>query len=140
MVVMPLFEYNALNRSSGQKMTGTIDVATEAAGVAVLKDRGLLVTSIKPTKSRAAARRGGRRKRVGIDDLVIFCRQMATIVNAGLPLIEGLNILGEQMENPTFRRVVKQIEKDVEGGDTLTDALSKHPRIFSSLFIVHEEI
>jgi len=115
-------------------MIGSIEVATESAGVAMLKEKGLLVTSIKPAKAKAA-KRSGRRRRVGIDDLVIFCRQLATIVNAGLPLIEGLNILGEQMENPTFRKVVKQIEKDVEGGETLTESLARHPRIFSSLFV-----
>lgn len=115
-------------------MIGSIEVATESAGVAMLKEKGLLVTSIKPAKVKAA-KRSGRRRRVGIDDLVIFCRQLATIVNAGLPLIEGLNILGEQMENPTFRKVVKQIEKDVEGGETLTESLARHPKIFSSLFV-----
>ena len=116
---MPVYQYVALNRASGQKVNGSIEVASEGAGVAILKDRGLLVTSIKSTKTKAPAKRRGRRRRVGIDDLVIFCRQLATIVNAGLPLIEGLNILGEQME----------------GGDTLTDSLARHPKIFSTLFV-----
>ena len=112
---MSVYQYVALNRTTNQKVSGTVDVVSEAAGMAMLKERGLLVTSMQPTRAKVAKKRT-RRKRVGIDDLVIFCRQMATIVNAGLPLIEGLNILGEQMENPTFRSVVKQIEKDVEGG------------------------
>lgn len=128
---MAVYQYAAMNRASGQKMSGTIEVASEAAGITLLRERGLTVTSMK----KARAKKKARNKRVGIDDLVIFCRQMATIVNAGLPLIEGLNILGEQMENPTFRRVIKQIEKDVEGGDTLTDSLSRHPKVFSTLFI-----
>ena len=132
---MPSYQYVALNRSSGQRVTGTIDVATESAGMAMLRERGLLVTSIQSAKSKAMSKRRSRRKKVSIDDLVIFCRQLATIVNAGLPLIEGLNILGEQMENPTFRGVVRQIEKDVEGGDTLTEALARHPRIFNPLFV-----
>ncbi len=132
---MPIYQYIALNRASGQKINGSIDAASEGAGVAVLKERGLLVTSIKTKKAKGAAKRGGRGRRIGIDDLVIFCRQLATIVNAGLPLIEGLNILGEQMENATFRKIVKQIEKDVEGGDTLTDSLARHPKVFSGLFV-----
>ena len=131
---MSVYQYVALNRTTNQKVSGTVDVVSEAAGLAMLKERGLLVTSMQPTKARTTRKRT-RRKRVGIDDLVIFCRQMATIVNAGLPLIEGLNILGEQMENPTFRSVVKQIEKDVEGGSTLTEALARHPRIFNALFV-----
>jgi type IV pilus assembly protein PilC len=60
---------------------------------------------------------------------------MATMVNAGLPLIEGLSILGENLENATFAAVVKQIEKDVEGGDTLTEAMSKHPKVFDTLYV-----
>ncbi len=132
---MPVFEYVGMNRNSGQKISGTIEAATQTAGMSLLRERGLMVTSIQPSKSKARSKTRGRRKKVSIDDLVIFCRQMSTIVNAGLPLIEGLNILGEQMENPTFRSVVRQIEKDVEGGDTLTDALARHPRIFSALFI-----
>lgn len=132
---MAQFQYVALNRSSGQRVSGTIDVATEAAGMAMLRERGLVVTQMQTMKARGLNKKRSRRKKVSIDDLVIFCRQMATIVNAGLPLIEGLNILGEQMENPTFRGVVRQIEKDVEGGDTLTDALARHPRIFNPLFV-----
>lgn len=132
---MAQFQYVALNRTSGQRVTGTIDVATEAAGTAILRERGLVVTQIQTAKVRGLNKKRSRRKKVSIDDLVIFCRQMTTIVNAGLPLIEGLNILGEQMENPTFRGVVRQIEKDVEGGDTLTDALARHPRIFNALFV-----
>jgi len=132
---MSVFQYVATNRVSGQRESGRIEVASESAGISILKDRGLLVTSMKAIKSKGGAARGGRRKRVSIDDLVIFCRQLATIVNAGLPLIEGLNILGEQVENATFRKVIKQIEKDVEGGDTLTDALERHPKIFSTLFV-----
>ena len=94
--------------------------------------------SLPPEKQLAGIRRekkGRRGKKVGLDDLVVFTRQMAVIVNAGLPLIEGLNILAEQMENATFREVLKQVEKDVEGGATLTDALAKHPRIFSTLYV-----
>lgn len=132
---MPVYQYVALNRENGQKISGTIDAASESAGTMMLRERGMTVTSIKSSKSKAKTTKSRRRKKVKLDDLVIFCRQLATIVNAGLPIIEGLNILGEQMENPTFRSVIQQIEKDVEGGDTLTDALDRHPRIFSVLFV-----
>ncbi len=133
---MGAFEYKARNRETGQLVTGVLEVTNADAGIAVLRDKGLIVTSINPTRAkRAAAPKGRRGKKVGLDDLVVFTRQMAVIVNAGLPLIEGLNILGEQMENATFRDVIKQIEKDVEGGSTLTDAMAKHPRIFSTLYV-----
>ncbi|MCD6264977.1 MAG: type II secretion system F family protein, partial [Deltaproteobacteria bacterium] len=68
-------------------------------------------------------------------DLVIFTRQFSTMIDAGLPLVQGLNILGEQTENKTFRNMLKQITKDVEGGSTLADALGKHPRVFDPLFV-----
>jgi type IV pilus assembly protein PilC len=132
---MPPFDYKARNRDTGQLVTGSIEVQSADAGIALLRERGLMVTSINVGRKykKATKNKGGRR--VSLDDLVIFTRQMAVIVNAGLPLIEGLNILGEQMENVTFREVIKQIEKDVEGGSTLTDAMAKHGRIFNTLYV-----
>lgn len=133
---MPVYEYKAQAAADGRAVTGTIEVGSEAAGYALLRERGLLVTSIRQTRAKKKSTvRRGRRKKVGTDDLVVFSRQLATIVNAGLPLIEGLNILGDQMENATFRDIVKQIEKDVEGGATLSDAMGKHPKVFSVLFV-----
>lgn len=134
---MASFVYSARDRASGQTVEGTIEAATQMDGLGVLRDRGLLVTSIKEGQARAAAKRKKRqrRKKITIDDKVIFSRQMSTMINAGLPLIEGLNILGENLENASFAAVIKQIEKDVEGGDTLTDAMSKHPKVFDTLYI-----
>jgi type IV pilus assembly protein PilC len=68
-------------------------------------------------------------------DIVIFTRQFSTMIDAGLPLVQGLNILAEQTENKTFKGILKQVTKDVEGGTTLADALNRHPRIFDSLFV-----
>jgi len=133
---MPVYEYKAQATADGRTVTGTIEVGSEAAGYALLRERGLVVTSIRQTRAKKkSATKRGRRKKVSTDDLVIFSRQLATIVNAGLPLIEGLNILGDQMENPTFRDIVKQVEKDVEGGSTLSDSMGKHPKVFSVLFV-----
>ena len=130
---MARFQYVAVNRASGQQVDGMMEGATESSVMAILKEKGLMVISIKPAKEKRVKKpRGGK---VGIDDLVIFCRQMATIVNAGLPIIEGLNILGEQMENAAFQKVIRKVEKDVEGGDTLTDALARHPQVFNPLYI-----
>ena len=135
---MPVFEYKAQSAADGRIVSSTIEAPNAPAGISTLRDRGLVVTTIKETRARkktSGAQKTGRRKRVSLDDLVVFSRQLATIVNAGLPLIEGLNILGDQMENLTFRQMVKQIEKDVEGGSTLSDALSKHPKVFSVLYV-----
>jgi len=134
---MAVYEYKAQAVADGRAVSGTIEVGSEAQGYALLRERGLVVTSIKESrvKKKTAAQKSGRRRSVSTDDLVIFSRQLATIVNAGLPLIEGLNILGDQMENQTFRDMIKQVEKEVEGGSTLSDALAKHPKAFSVLFV-----
>ena len=118
-------------------MEGLIEAPTQTDGIGTLKERGLMVTSINPSKARSASKRNkqGRRKKIKIDDKVVFSRQLATMINAGLPLIEGLSILGENMDNPSFAQVIKDIEKDIETGDTLTDAMGKHPRVFDNLYI-----
>lgn len=132
---MPVFSYVARSRQDGQTVTGSIEVESRAEGAAVLRDRGLIVTELK--QARRAIRLtagGGRSRRVTTDDLVVFTRQLATIVNAGLPLLEGLDILAEQVENLSFRKVLRDVQRNVESGDTFTDALAKHPKVFSPLF------
>jgi type IV pilus assembly protein PilC len=70
-----------------------------------------------------------------LDDLVVFSRQFATMIRAGLPLIEVLNILGEQAEKASMRTVLNTIERDVEAGSSLTEAMLKHPRVFNTFFV-----
>jgi type IV pilus assembly protein PilC len=133
---VPVYSYVARSKQNGQTVSGSIEVESRSEGVAVLRDRGLIVTELK--ESRKAGSRfftsRKRSKRISVDDLVIFTRQLATIINAGLPLLEGLDILSEQMDNPSFRKVVRDVQKDVEKGDNFTDALQKHPKVFSPLF------
>jgi type IV pilus assembly protein PilC len=68
-------------------------------------------------------------------DIVIFTRQFSTMIDAGLPLVQGLNILAEQNPNPTFKNILRQLTKDVEGGSTLAEAMKKHPKVFDNLFV-----
>ena len=68
-------------------------------------------------------------------DVVIFTRQLATMIDAGLPLVQCLDILGAQSENPTLAKTVVQVRSDVEGGSTFADALKKHPKVFDSLYV-----
>jgi len=133
---MPVFEYRAQAPGSGQVISGTIEVPSAAAGIDALRERGLVVASITQTRAkRRTTARKGRRKSISTDDLTVFSRQLATIVNAGLPLIEGLNILGDQVENPSFQTIIRTIQKDVESGSTLSDAMGKHSNTFSVLYI-----
>jgi len=134
---MPAFVYSARDRV-GQIVEGSIEAASPIEGMGLLRGKGLVVTSIREGQTKAAAtvhKQRKKKKKITIDDKVVFSRQLATMVNAGLPLIEGLSILGENLENGSFAAVVKQIEKDVESGDTLTDAMAKHPKVFDTLYV-----
>lgn len=134
---MPAFTYSARDRASGQMVEGTLEASSQIEGLGLLKERGLLVTSIKESAAKAVAKKQKRkrRKRITIDDRVLFSRQLSTMINAGLPLVEGLNILGENLDNVTFADIVRHIQADVEGGETLTDAMAKHPRVFDTLYV-----
>ncbi len=72
--------------------------------------------------------------RVKTKDLILFTRQFSTMIDAGLPLIQGLEILTNQTENPTFKKILTQVKSDVEGGSTFADALKKHPKVFDNLY------
>ena len=96
-----------------------------------LRKRRIIITTIR--KKPKALRFGGG-GRVKVRDLSVFTRQFATMVNAGLPLVQCLDILGRQMEKPRFRTTVQQVMMDVEGGATLAEGLQRHPQVFSELY------
>jgi len=134
---MGTYHYTGRDRTSGQQMDGRLEAPSQTAAVSILRDRGMLITSIKEVAPRGTAKKQkrGRKRKITLDDLVIFSRQMATMVNAGLPLIEGLSVLSEQMENASFRAVIRQIEQDVESGEQLFEAMAKHPKVFNELYV-----
>lgn len=137
---MPYFTYIARN-PQGKMITGRTEAATQAMVVKILKDQGLTPTSIqvggtvgadaKQQTRKQRLRRGG----VRIEDLVLVSRQLATMIRAGLPLVEVLNILGEQVEKLVMRNVLRQIERDVQAGNSFFEALAKHPRVFNQFFL-----
>jgi type IV pilus assembly protein PilC len=137
---MPYFTYIARN-PQGKMITGRTEAATQAMVVKILKDQGLTPTSIQAggtvgadTKEQARKQRL-RRGGVKIEDLVLISRQLATMIRAGLPLVEVLNILGEQVEKLILRNVLRQVERDVQAGNSFFEALAKHPRVFSQFFL-----
>lgn len=131
---MPTFQYSARD-VGGRTVTGTHEAANPSLVVRHLRDRGLTATTIQEIKRPAARRQKRRRGRVKIDDLVIVSRQLATMIRAGLPLLEVLNILGEQVEKVSMREILGKIEKDVQGGSSLTEAMAKHPQAFNTFFV-----
>ena len=131
---MPIYVW-AGKTKKGRSLKGELEAADERIARIQLKKRTIEVTKLKQKPKDLFENISFMQPKVTNKDLVIFTRQFSTMIDAGLPLVQGLNILGEQTENKTFRNMLKQITKDVEGGSTLADALSKHPKVFDSLFV-----
>ena len=131
---MPIYLY-AGKTKRGRVTKGELEAVDERIARIQLKRRNIEVTKLKPKPKDIFESISFMQPKVTNKDIVIFTRQFSTMIDAGLPLVQGLNILSEQAENRTFKGVLKQITKDVEGGSTLADALGKHPKIFDSLFV-----
>nr|MBK7063847.1 type II secretion system F family protein [Deltaproteobacteria bacterium] len=127
---MPTFTYEAKTRT-GEVRTGTMEADDEAAVGQRLRQQQLQPTKV--AKKGFSFNFGGGGS-VSTKDLVIFTRQFSTMIDAGLPLVQCLDILGSQIDNPAFARVLRTVKNDVEGGLTFSDSLAKHPRIFDHLF------
>jgi len=125
---MPVYEYIARS-VSGEETTGTIDLPSVEAVREHLRKNRLMVVRVR---ERQKKKRGGR---VPTRDIVVFTRQFATMINAGLPLVQSLDILAQQTENKVLADVTRQVLYDVESGNTLADALDKHRNAFTALYV-----
>src|SRR5919108_2512250 len=133
---MPTFAYSGRTRG-GQTINGERAADTMDAAVAALRREQILVTRITPAKAKAeaAAKGGGKtNKRVSAKNLAIFTRQFSVMIDAGLPLVQCLDILGNQEEDKNFAEVILQTRTAVEGGAALADAMRRVPNAFDSLF------
>ena len=133
---MPVFEYQALN-GSGKAVRGIIDAESARTARTKLKSQGVYPTEIRE-ESAALAQRGPALRlfsRVKAKDLAQVFRQMATLMEAGIPLVSSLSALIDQAGHPDLRTTLTQIRERVREGSSLADALTAHPRIFSGLFI-----
>jgi len=133
---MPSFAYTGRTRG-GEIVSGERAADTMENAVAALRREQVLITRIIPAKAKAAARvRAGRRnKKVPAKNLAIFTRQFSVMIDAGLPLVQCLEILGSQEEDKNFASVILQTRADVEGGAALADAMRKHPGAFDGLYV-----
>src|SRR5437588_8931909 len=129
---MPSYTYLAREAGSGREIRSNIDAASEQAAIAALLNRNMLVVSIQEKVGKKGKTGGGR---VGLADLVIFTRQLATMVDAGLAMVQSLQALADQTTNKVMRDVIRDICSRVEGGDSFSEALQKHPKAFSRLFV-----
>jgi type IV pilus assembly protein PilC len=131
---MPVYTWVAKTRK-GRTLKGDIEAVDETVALSQLKRRKLAVKKIKPKPKDLFENVAFMQPKVTKKDIVIFTRQFSTMIDAGLPLVQGLNILADQAENATFKKILKQITRDVEGGATLAEALKKHPKVFDNLFV-----
>src|SRR5438552_12421411 len=127
---MPSYTYLAREAGSGREIRSNIDAASEQAAVAALLNRNLLVVSIQEKIGKKGRTSGGK---VGLADLVVFTRQLATMIDAGLAMVQSLQALAEQTTNKVMRDVLRDVCTRVEGGDSFSQALMKHPKVFIKL-------
>ena len=129
---MPSYSYIARETASGREIRSTVEAATEQAAVAALLNRSLLVVSIEEKVSKKGKTKGGK---VSLADLVVFTRQLATMIDAGIAIVQSLQALSDQSPNKVMRDVIRDITTRVESGESFSEALQKHPKAFSRLYI-----
>ena len=129
---MPSFVYVARETGTGREIRSSVDAATEPAAIAALLNRNLLVVSIQEKIAKKGRTAGGS---VPLSDLVMFTRQLATMIDAGLAMVQSLQALADQTQNKVMRDVIKDICTRVESGDSFSEALQKHPKAFNRLYV-----
>src|SRR6478609_1503192 len=153
---MPKFNYVAMD-SRGKETKGTLEVGSQNEAIGRLKEMGYFPTKVveaekvkdKPDKKgKAPAPSGGKKKGMSLNIkipflggkvkpkvLTTFTRQIATLVDAGLPLLRGLRVLEKQERNPTLKRIIAELAVSIEGGSTFSEGLAQHPKVFNRLYV-----
>src|SRR5436190_1499401 len=132
---MALFAYKG--RAGGGAVTGEIEADSRPAAVTALRAKGVIATSVQEKAVKAAAAAAPKKfgGKVPDKDLAIYTRQFSTMVDAGLPIAQCLQILSEQSDSKTLRLVTSRIAREVEGGATLAESFRKFPKVFNDLFV-----
>ncbi len=130
---MPTFVYVARGQN-GQKVKGKVEAKSEVVAANILRERNFFIVSLRASGSTGLAEFQNLFARVKTDDIVNFTRQLATMINAGLPLIQAFHIL-ENQSSPAMQKVIRALQRDVEGGSNLGAALAKQGKIFDKVFI-----
>ena len=153
---MPRYNYTAMD-AHGKETKGTIEVANQNEAIGRVKEMGLFPTKIveseksqertpqKKARAKAAGKKGlsvnlsikipGLSGRVKPKVLTVFTRQLATLVDAGLPLLRGLRVLEKQERNSALKSILRELALAIEGGSTFSEALAQHPKVFNRLFV-----
>src|SRR5712672_4028644 len=131
---MPVFEYTARNMK-GDLVRDKIDLASRDDVIAHLRKNRMIVVQVREAKGKGGGIADFFKAGVKTRDVVIFTRQFATMINSGLPLVQALDILAKQSENKALKDVTRAVVYDVESGHTVADALRKHPKAFTDLYV-----
>lgn len=133
---MAKFAWEGKNRT-GKVQKGTMEAPDEAAVIAALRRQGIMPSSVKERGKGLdmEIKLPGFEPKVTTKDLVVFTRQFATMIDAGLPLVQCLDILSRQQDNKTFKKILTEVKESVESGSTFADALAKHPKAFDELYV-----
>ena len=134
--------YSYKGISAGKYVEGTIDALSQEEASFKLKDQKIIITKLIRTKKKAAEKKksGGSsfslfKKKIKPEDVVIFSKQFATMVKAGLPILQTLSMLRDQLEHPEVKIIVEDVRKNLEGGLTLSKCFEKYPKIFDNIYI-----
>ncbi|NLH47972.1 MAG: type II secretion system F family protein [Myxococcales bacterium] len=130
---MPVYKWEGKSRT-GQIIKGEMEAPNEDAVVQKLRGQQILASRIKPVGKKAFNITIGKEK-ITERDVVVFSRQFATMIDAGLPLVQCLEILISQQDNKTFAKILSEVKGDVEAGSTFAKALGKHPEVFDQLYV-----
>src|SRR5580658_10020094 len=129
---MPIFAYTARETASGREIRNTVEALSEQAAIAALLNRNLLVVEIKEKMAKRGQTKGGK---VQLADLVVFTRQLATMIDAGIAIVQSLQALAEQTPNKVMRDTIKDVCSRVEAGESFSEALIRHPKAFNKLYV-----
>lgn len=131
---MPEYVWTGINRR-GDKVSGMLEGANEAAIEQILTRQGIKIIKIKPRPKHISEYIPLLSPRVKLQEIVIFTRQFATMINAGVPVVQTIDILRDQTANITFKKTLREVREDVKAGQTLSEAFSKHPKVFDELMV-----
>ena len=129
---MPIFAYTARETATGREIRNSVEAATEQAAIAQLLNRNLLVVEIREKMAKRGQTKGGK---VALADLVVFTRQLATMIDAGITIVQALQALAEQTPNKVMRDTIRDICSRVEAGESFSEALARHPKAFNRLYV-----
>ncbi len=131
---MPRYVWEGKSKT-GSLLQGELEAPNEAVVMAQLRRQQVYPTKIKPKGLSLELKIPGIKKKIPEKDIAVFTRQFATMIDAGLPLVQCLDILGSQQTSKAFKAVIEKVKEDVESGSTFADALRKHPKVFDELFV-----